>query len=260
MSNIQKAFKTKAKRGLCMAVGGVLDPVEQNSRAIAAPVIQGNSDLIQNPTPEQPSWGGGFKSMDFDPQANLNSLSPTNPASAPNPAYGGRFGNDPHFSASTSRVIQDRNLGRPTATGSGYTPAQRNAPAPNLMVPVDQLFQERRGLGMADGGVVAETPEQVMARMAAKYGVSAAPAATPNPPVTPAPAPVAQPAQPSGGLFQRAVRTLRGRAAQIDKATGYAQGGVAVVKGPGTGTSDDGRESRDSHQWREPRRSDPQRR
>ena len=37
MSNIQKAFKTKAKRGLCMAVGGVLDPAEQNSRAIAAP-------------------------------------------------------------------------------------------------------------------------------------------------------------------------------------------------------------------------------
>lgn len=239
MSNIQKAFKTKAKRGLCMAVGGVLDPVEQNSRAIAAPVIQGNSDLIQNPTPEQPSWGGGFKSMDFDPQANLNSLSPTNPASAPNPAYGGRFGDDPHFSASTSRVIQDRNLGKPRATGSGYIPAQRNAPAPNLMTPVDQLFQERRGLGMADGGVVAETPEQVMARMAAKYGVSAAPATTPNPPVTPAPAPVAQPAQPSGGLFQRAVRTLRGRAAQIDMATGYAQGGVAVVKGPGTGTSDD---------------------
>ena len=32
---------------------------------------------------------------------------------------------------------------------------------------------------------------------------------------------------------------MRGRAAQIDKATGYAQGGVAVVKGPGTGTSDD---------------------
>lgn len=145
MSNIQKAFKTKAKRGLCMAVGGVLDPVEQNSRAIAAPVIQGNSDLIQNPTPEQPSWGGGFKSMDFDPQANLNSLSPTNPASAPNPAYGGRFGDDPHFSASTSRVIQDRNLGKPRATGSGYIPAQRNAPAPNLMTPVDQLFQERRG-------------------------------------------------------------------------------------------------------------------
>ncbi len=231
MNNIQKAFKTKAKRGLCMAVGGVLDPVEQNSRAIAAPVIQGNSDLIQNPTPEQPSWSGGFKSMDFDPQANLNSLSPTNPASAPNPAYGGRFGNDPHFSTSTSRVIQDRNLGKPRATGSGYIPAQQNAPAPNLMTPVDQLFQERRGLQLANGGVAAETPEQVMARMAAKYGVSAAPAATPNPPVTPAPAPVAQPAQPSGGLFQGAVRTLRGRAAQIDKATGYAQGGMVVADG-----------------------------
>ncbi len=181
MSNIQKAFKTKAKRGLCMAVGGVLDPAEQNSRPIAAPTIQGDANLIQNPTAAAPQWSGGFKSMDHDPMADMNSLSPTNPASAPNPAYGGRFGNDPHFSASTSRVIQDRNLGRPTATGSGYTPAQRNAPAPNLMVPVDQLFQERRGLGMADGGVVAETPEQVMARMAAKYGVSAAPAATPNP-------------------------------------------------------------------------------
>ena len=46
MSNIQKAFKAKAKRGLCMAAGGV---IEQNSRPLAAPVIQGNAaDLIQN--------------------------------------------------------------------------------------------------------------------------------------------------------------------------------------------------------------------
>ena len=47
MSNIQKAFKAKAKRGLCMAAGGV---IEQNSRPISAPVMQGSADLIQNPT------------------------------------------------------------------------------------------------------------------------------------------------------------------------------------------------------------------
>ena len=40
MSNIQKAFKAKAKRGLCMAAGGV---IEQNSRPLAAPVIQGSA-------------------------------------------------------------------------------------------------------------------------------------------------------------------------------------------------------------------------
>lgn len=231
MSNIQKAFKAKAKRGLCMAVGGVLDPVEQNSRAFAAPVIQGNADLIQNPTPEQPSWGGGFKSMDHDPMADMNSLSPTTPANASNPMYGGRFGNDPHFSASTSREIQGANLGKPRGIAAPAAPALPQRPIPNTLTPVDQLFPSRRGLQMAAGGVVAEIPEQVMARMAAKYGVSATPAAAPNPPVTPAPAPAPQPAQPSGGLFQGAVQGLRGRAAQIAKAAGYAEGGTVVADG-----------------------------
>ena len=50
--------------------------------------------------------------------------------------------------------MQERNLGRGGSSGSGYVPAQRNAPAPNLMTPVNDLFQPRRGLQLADGGVV----------------------------------------------------------------------------------------------------------
>lgn len=230
MNNIQKAFKRKC--GLRMATGGVLLSPGRDNYLTRADQMGGAADVMAANNNALGS-GAGFVSMDFDPQANLNSLSPST-STPSNPFYGPAMGNDPKFSGSTDPDIQRANL---RARASPPTP--RPAPATNTMTPVDQLFQERRGLGMADGGVVAETPEQVMARMAAKYGVSAAPAATPNPPVTPAPAPVAQPAQPSGGLFQGAVRTLRGRAAQIDKATGYAQGGVAVVKGPGTGTSDD---------------------
>ena len=89
MSNIQKAFKAKAKRGLCMAVGGIADP----------------SDLIQNPTASAPQWSGGFKSMDHDAMADMNSLSPsTQPAG--NPFYGGAFGNDPRMTASNNPAVQ----------------------------------------------------------------------------------------------------------------------------------------------------------
>lgn len=115
-------------------------------------------------------------------------------------------------------------------------------------------------VGYADGGVPSETPEQLMARMSAKYGVPAS-APAPVPPsgpmaaavskMAPAPQPVVQPPQGIVGL-------MRNRAAQIDQAAGYAQGGKprglirevlgdpyveaedtgARIVGPGTSTSD----------------------
>ncbi|MFZ4537188.1 hypothetical protein [Propionivibrio sp.] len=83
-------------------------------------------------------------------------------------------------------------------------------------------------LGFAEGGTIKETPEQLMARMAAKYGTG-----TPQPTVQVAQAPVPQPAQQpapqnTGGIGG-VIGLLRGRSAQIDKAAGYACGGK--VKG-----------------------------
>lgn len=92
----------------------------------------------------------------------------------------------------------------------------------------------------ADGGTV-ETADQVLARMAAKYGVPSsapAPAATTAPPVAPSTNPAPRATAPAGGsLIQRAAGLLGGRKAQIDKAVDGYQGG-GKIQGPGTSTSD----------------------
>ena len=80
---------------------------------------------------------------------------------------------------------------------------------------------KRDGKRLADGGEAKETPEQLLARMAAKYGLAEKPAVA-APAQRPAPVAVEKPA---AGLLQGAASALRGRAAQVDKASGYAKGG-----------------------------------
>ena len=96
--------------------------------------------------------------------------------------------------------------------------------------------------GYADGGQV-ETPEQVMARIQAKYGVSG----TPQPQAqAQAPQPVrqqAQPQQPPGGLMDRLRSVATGGLDRRMQAAGFAEGGpIAVggrpVVGAGNGKSD----------------------
>ena len=92
------------------------------------------------------------------------------------------------------------------------------------------MGKNKRGICMADGGITRqETADELMARMTAKYG---APAAGPAPQQ---PAPVAQqqaapkpaPQQPaSTGLGIMGI--LRGRKEAIDKATNFANGGIAA--------------------------------
>ena len=98
------------------------------------------------------------------------------------------------------------------------------------------MGKNKRGICMADGGITRqETADELMARMTAKYG---APASGPS--TTPQPAtqqPKAQPAPQSEGIAGGIIGILKGRAAQIDKASNYANGGI--VKGKGTPTSDD---------------------
>ena len=99
-------------------------------------------------------------------------------------------------------------------------------------------FKPKRASGAnnyADGGVVSGIkralgfdPERAAriaeykAQQKAEAAPAAAPAAAPNP---------------AGGLVQNAANALRNRRKQIDEAAGYANGGM--VRGPGTGTSDD---------------------
>lgn len=79
-------------------------------------------------------------------------------------------------------------------------------------------------LAFADGGKI--DPDELMRQMSAKYGAPAASPATQQPAPQPAPAPVQQQQSqsqqgPASGIFG----IFKGRAAQIDKAAGYANGG-----------------------------------
>lgn len=85
-------------------------------------------------------------------------------------------------------------------------------------------FGQAMSLAFADGGKI--DPEELMRQMAAKYGTPAAGPVKQAPAPQPAPQPVAQQHQP-GSLLTGAANALRGRAAQIERATaGYSKGGV----------------------------------
>lgn len=88
----------------------------------------------------------------------------------------------------------------------------------------------------AEGGKV-ETADELMARIAGKYGVTGQAQAAPVQQPVPQPQPKAQPLPQQQGLTGGIVGLLKGRAAQIDRAVnGYAEGGK--IKGPGTAKSD----------------------
>ena len=96
------------------------------------------------------------------------------------------------------------------------------------------MSRKSRRKCFADGGAIKETPEQLMARMAATYGGATAPSPQPSSEPKPEPTQIAQ-KQP-GGLLDQTIGLLKGRKNQIDQASGYAHGGK--ISGPGTSTSD----------------------
>ena len=89
----------------------------------------------------------------------------------------------------------------------------------------------------ADGGKI--DPEELMRRMASKYGTTGAAQAAPQP--TPQPVQQAQPQAKPQGIVGGVIGALSGRKEQLEqqerKALGYANGGK--IQGPGTPTSDD---------------------
>lgn len=90
---------------------------------------------------------------------------------------------------------------------------------------------------MADGGIV-ETPEQMMARMNAKYGLGGA-GTSPTPP-KPADKqqPPAQPQRPTPAPREGLADAIGRRNEELKKAANYARGGIMPVMGIGSGTSD----------------------
>lgn len=101
-------------------------------------------------------------------------------------------------------------------------------------------MKKKQARCMADGGVILETPEQMLARMNAKYGLGDAgksPAPQPQPAPTKQPAASPQPSQPSG-LMGKATDAIGRRNEELKKAANYARGGIMPVVGAGTGTSD----------------------
>lgn len=214
MNNIQKAFKNKAKMGLRMANGGVLeDPFgfnnvlsnrNQRERQVSNPleeidgaIARGNAIEGSNLTmSEKAALGMGTTSADASAlRQKTSALGTLREGMLQQPGVGEQYGN----------------------------------------------WQRQNGLrtqNFADGGVV-DPVEALLARTKANYGVSNAsqPAAqaAPQPAQQPAPQPAPPAKDNSGGLFGKALRGLRGRA----EAANFANGGIVKLSGPGTGTSDD---------------------
>jgi hypothetical protein len=88
------------------------------------------------------------------------------------------------------------------------------------------MVKHKRGICMADGGITRkETADELMARMTAKYGAPAAGPVQAPPPPQAAPQPAPAPVQPTGS-GKGILGILKGRKEQIDKAVGYANGGI----------------------------------
>mgnify|MGYP003440033903 CR=1 FL=1 len=218
MSNITKNFKAKAKRGLCMAQGGLLEQqVQQTLQPQTAAPAPAYMDWQERENAEKTArWR----------QDDLLSR-----------------GVAPQQTATLGTALQQPQQ----AAKPGAAPAQpymdwqerENAEKTSRWRQDDLLSSAGRGLRMADGGMVPETAEQVMARMASKYGTTGAAQAAPvaHPAPVQAPQPVAQPKPAVGGLFGRALGGLRQTNEQLRQVSNYAEGGI--VRGKGGPTDDE---------------------
>ena len=220
MNNIQKAFKNKAKCGLRMAAGGIIDPSLVNQQAIQSGTVDPNGSDFDTINAERTlRWAGD------DAASAQKYKQPFQPTMAATDLAKGL-------------------LAQPQATQptQGIQPVQPTAPMETTFEQdMNARDQRIRGYGKtlgrsyADGGVIQESPEQLMARMSAKYGLPAGarpapvPVAAPQP--TPAPQPVAQP--PAAGL--RGYAQGNGLDRRM-AAAGLAEGGIVHGKG---GPTDD---------------------
>lgn len=272
MNNIQKAFKTKARMGLRMATGGVVPnsfsqeawdngPAQAPSvgnnmdftnkmklqladlqRENATPGGLGSSRVVNGVAMDGSADAAAAYEKTLQPQAQTSATPGTSPVSSP-------LATAKAFSGLS--MIDQRNLtnpgnqpygidGQPVKQGRTFVTPGSAAEASMRDGQISALGNLRKGLRMADGGVVPkETAEQVMARMNAKFGLGGTPAPTPAPAPAPKPAPTPAPSQPTatqGGLLGKTTDMIRSRSEELRKAANYEKGGI--VHGPGTRTSD----------------------
>lgn len=220
MNNIQKAFKNKAKCGLRMAAGGIIDSSLVDQQAIKAGTVDPNGS-------------------DFDTINAERTLRWANDDAATAKKYHTAF--EPTMAA-TDLAKGLLSQPQPAQTTQGVQPVQPAAPMDTTFAQDMNARDQRirgygKGLGRnyADGGVIQETPDQLMARMAAKYGVGGGKPAPVQAPVA-APQPVQQPVvqPPPAPLGLRGIAT--GGLDRRMAAAGMAEGGIVHGKG---GPTDD---------------------
>lgn len=249
-SNISKHFAAKAKQGLrnCFADGMVQLPNSEFIRTGMQTFAAQENAKVAEAQKAGVQYAGPTTTDMKDKMIEINNQSA-------NPSYqfgiespNGR-GAQHQFANQSMSDLQGGN-NQPYTPGSAGDPHASASIGPKGPTRLPQASPSRTPLrqwqepAFADG-VVPETADQLMARMTAKYGAPSAGTRAPEPAPTPAPQPVQQAPQPkpqTGGLFDQALRGLRGANDELHKAANYKNGmvheGPGIVHGPGTTTSD----------------------
>lgn len=222
MNNIQKAFKNKAKCGLRMAVGGVIEPALVDQQAIKAGTVDPNGSDFDTINAERTlRWAAD------DAASAQKHRQPFAPTMAATDLAKGLL-SQPQ-SAQPAQPVQ---AAQPAASADTTFEQDMNARDARI-----RGYGKGLGRSYADGGVIQETPDQIMERMSAKYGLPAAG------PVKPAQAPVQQAApqppaqQQKPGLMDRLRNVATGNLEGRMRAAGMAEGGI--VRGKGGPTDDE---------------------
>ena len=226
MNNIQKAFKSKAKRGLCMAAGGVVgeeDPYKGMSATTAAQFTN-NPDVLNNANTAKWAAEEEQRQRSHPGQAFLDPVAKQDPTAALAQRIGNTVGDSlaKRFGPSTSPAVSDP--ASPMETTFQQDIDARQARMNGL--------RSRLG-GFADGGVIGndgltDAQRAKLSGARSNLGVSnATPAPAPTPaPAAPAPAQQA-PAQQAPSIGG-AVNSIRERQRMLNNlATGGVIGNAA---------------------------------
>ena len=252
MNNIQKNFKGKAKRGLCMATGGILDPERDQLRFDQAQSLKQDALTAGNAQIGEIAGARGLSNRQRSRSiGDVRGVMSSFGAVGDQPSIRGlsaRQQNSAGIADFTSGLRAQSANNTLAAADPGLTAAAPTS-APTVQ-PDDRGWKRvdiaNGGMFMADGGIVGsdgltDAQRAKLSGARSNLGVSnATPAPAPTPaPAAPAPAQQA-PAQQAPSIGG-AINSIRERQRMLNN---LATGGVVGAKtfefeGKGTGTSDD---------------------